>query len=143
MSQLSFESVLIEINEVQIRLKHTKEILSKIEEYLNENEFDIFCFFGVDYKLFIWCNFKDLTKTRKMLKSIFGEWQDRIDYISNTYNIFYEAKNKDLANLIGIVVNFEKEENIPKSLFKDGKCGFKEVIEKNKRWVYEMEVKDA
>jgi hypothetical protein len=143
MSQLSFESVLIEINEVQIRLKHTKEILSKIEEYLNENEFDIFCFFGVDYKLFIWCNFKDLTKTRKMLKSIFGEWQDRIDYISNTYNIFYEAKNKDLANLIGIVVNFEKAENMPKSLFKDGKCGFKEVIEKNKKWVYETEVKDA
>ena len=62
MHQLSFESELIVINEVQIRLKHTKEILSKIEEYLNENEFDISCFFGADYKLFIKCNFKDLTK---------------------------------------------------------------------------------
>ena len=143
MHQLSFESELIVINEVQIRLKHTKEILSKIEEYLNENEFDIFCFFSSYYKLFIRGNFKDLMKIRKMMRSIFDEWQDKISYISNTYQIFYEAKNKDLVNLIGIVIDFEKEENMPKSLFKNGKCGFKEVIEKNKIWVCEMEVKDA
>jgi hypothetical protein len=143
MSQLSFESVLNVIDEAQTRLEHIKEILSKIEEYLNENELDISCFLGAYYELFIRCNYKDLTKTRKMLRCIFGGWQDSIYYISNTYNIFYESKDKNLVNLIGIVVDFEREENMPKSLFKNGKCGFKKVIEKSTKWVCETGVKDA
>lgn len=142
MKEISLKNLLDEIKLSQKRLTFIKEVVKKMENYFNENGIKFPCFIGINPDLNIEGKSKDLIKIRRMLKSIFGEWQDHICHIFDCCGptLLYKSKDPELKDLIYIRINYEKEEDLPKSITKNGKCGFKEIPAITKTWACETEV---
>jgi hypothetical protein len=130
MNKIRFDNLFEEIKETKGKLDCLISIVEKIENYITENKVEFSLYFLNNRQLEVNShNPKNLTKIRKMLREIFGEWKDHITYIGSYFEgaiIKYRSKSIDIRDLIVISVVYSKIEDLPKSITKDGQCGFQE-----------------
>lgn len=143
MNKINFSSLLKEVEGKKKKLNSIKEIIRKIKEYLKDNEIEFSLYFFKDYlDITIW-DPKNLTKVRKMLRTIFGDWKDVLTNITDYGKgamLHYKSKDIDLKDLIVFCITYNDVKDLPKSITKNGKCGFKKHTYESKQWACETEV---
>lgn len=145
MNKVNYDYLIDVLDQKQRDIIVLKNIIEKCEIYCRDNDLNFNMFIGTDFELNIKGKPGDLTKIRKMLKYVFGSWNDKLSYISNFVNIWahYNPTDKDLKKLLEIIIEYDSEKDLPKSITKNGKCGFKETLTKTRKWVCDKELQNA
>ena len=72
-------------------------------------------------------NMKELHQTRRFLKSEYGTWEDKLDWIWASSGMAHVAWNGKVGDMTIIIWMFCPVKEFPEELHKTDTCGFKKV----------------